>query len=227
MKIVLNHKCYLTKSEFLKYQEEFLNIKTSHELIMCPSNLFVALFALPEVSLGVQDVSASEIGSHTGEIAASQLREMNVEYAIIGHSERRKENHEDEEIINKKIENLILQEMTPILCVGETKEEKEHGKTLEVIKEQLSILKKHNTKKIIIAYEPVWAIGTGSIPTTEEIDAVLEYIKTHFPGATLLYGGSANETNVTTLKNSKYIEGYLLGGLSLKQEKLQIFLNLC
>lgn len=227
MKIVLNHKCNFTKSEFLKYQQEFSKIKTSHPLVLCPSTPYLSLFNLPNTSLGSQDVSCYETGAHTGDVAASQLKMMNVEYTIIGHSERRRDHGEKDSDIKEKIEKLLSVGITPILCVGETKEERECGKTLEVIAKELSILNDLDKEKVIIAYEPIWAIGTGEVPTVAEIDEVLESIRSKAKESILLYGGSANDENIEELKKSKYIEGYLLGGISLKLEKLQVFLDLC
>lgn len=227
MKIVLNHKCNLTKDEFLNYQKNLSKIKTTHSLVVCPSSPYLALFNLENASLGTQDASIYETGPHTGDIASSQLKSLSVEYALVGHSERRKDHKETDEEIKKKIENLLAQGITPILCVGETKEERNKGERLEVIKRQLSILSSIETENIIIAYEPVWAIGTGLVPTIEELDEVLTNIHFSCPKSTLLYGGSASDENIEYLKSSKYIEGYLLGGLSLKLEKLQVFLEMC
>lgn len=227
MKIILNHKCNFTKSEFLAYQEDFLKIKTSHDLVMCPSNIYLTLLSLPTVSLGAQNVSAYETGAHTGEVAASQLKELNVQYVLVGHSERRQDNKEEEATIKNKIENLLAQKITPILCIGETKEEKSKNETWKVLTEQLSILNDLKEENIMVAYEPVWAIGTGLLPTVSEIDEVLARIHHEYPNFTLLYGGSANDENIKDLKTSQYIEGYLLGGLSLNLEKLQVFLERC
>jgi len=227
MKIVLNHKCNLTKNEFLIYQEEMAHIKTTHDLIMCPSNLYLSLTTLDNISLGAQNVSKTTMGAHTGEVAASQLKAMNVEYALVGHSERRRDYNEKEEEIQEKIERLLEQGITPILCVGETLEERDRKETIASIERQLSILKNKEEENIIVAYEPTWAIGTGLVPTVEEIDEVLEKIHISFPQYILLYGGSATDKNIEYLKTSKYIDGYLLGGLSLKPKSLQNFLNLC
>lgn len=226
MKIVLNHKCNYTKEEFLNYQQEFSKIKTSHDIVMCPSYPYLALFN-SNASLGAQDVSIYDCGAHTGEISASQLKGMGVSYTIVGHSERRRDYKEKDSEIKEKMEKLLQQNITPILCVGETKEERESGERLEIIKRQLSILSSLEAEDIIIAYEPVWAIGTGLVPTIEELDEVLALIHSAYPNSLLLYGGSASDENIEYLKKSQYIEGYLLGGLSLKLERLQVFLEVC
>ena len=230
MIIALNNKSNLTKEEFIEYQKQLLSIQSaSSEIILCPTSTYLALYNLNNIKLGAQNVSKDEIGAHTGEIAATQLASLNVKYCIVGHSERRQELKESSEDTNKKIKNLFSKNITPILCVGETKEEKELGKTTSLIKEQLKIAIKDLSEKemnnIIIAYEPIWSIGTGLIPTIEDIEEVLSLIKEILPNAKCLYGGSANDQNIDYLKTSNLIDGYLLGGLSLKPEKLQIFIE--
>ena len=134
-----------------------------------------------------------------------------------------------EENINNKIKKLFEYSITPILCIGETKEERENNKVKEVLKEEIITATKDLTEeeknKIIVAYEPIWSIGTGLIPTSNEIIEVLEFIKEYLPNSKLLYGGSANEENIDTLKEITQINGFLLGGLSLKPDKLKVFLN--
>ena len=230
MIIALNNKSNLTKEEFIEYQKQLSSIQAlSSKIILCPTSTYLALYNLNNIELGAQNVSKDEIGAHTGEIAATQLASLNVKYCIVGHSERRQELKESSEDTNKKIKNLFSKNITPILCVGETKEEKELGKTTSLIKEQLKIAIKDLSEKemnnIIIAYEPIWSIGTGLIPTIEDIEEVLSLIKEILPNAKCLYGGSANDQNIDYLKTSNLIDGYLLGGLSLKPEKLQIFIE--
>ena len=230
MIIALNNKSNLTKEEFIEYQKQLLSIQSSSsKIILCPTSTYLALYNLNNIKLGAQNVSKDEIGAHTGEIAATQLASLNVKYCIVGHSERRQELKESSEDTNKKIKNLFSKNITPILCVGETKEEKELGKTTSLIKEQLMIaikdLSEDEKNNIIIAYEPIWSIGTGLIPTIEDIEEVLSLIKEILPNAKCLYGGSANDQNIDYLKTSNLIDGYLLGGLSLKPEKLQIFIE--
>lgn len=230
MIIALNNKCNLSKTEFENYQKELENINTTDsELILCPTSSYLPLYNLKNIHLGSQNVSKNEIGAHTGEIAASQLASLNVKYCIVGHSERRQELNENSIDTNLKMKNLLAQNIIPILCVGETKTEKEENKTNTIIKEQLQTaimdLTEEEIKKIIVAYEPIWSIGTGLIPTIEEISMVLSLIKEIAPGVKTLYGGSANEENITYLKECALIDGYLLGGLSLKPEKLKIFIE--
>lgn len=230
MKIVLNHKCNLKKEEFLAYYRELNEIKSNHEIVLCPSFIYLSMCVSSKLLLGSQDVGSYDCGAHTGDVAAAQLKSIGVEYAIVGHSERRLNHNEDNALICEKINLLLKDEIVPILCIGETKKEREQGQIQQKIESQLRILnglEPEKRDKVIIAYEPIWAIGTGEVPEVFEIDEVLSYIREKYPRNILLYGGSANEKNISNLKESKYIEGYLLGGLSLSPEKLQIFLELC
>ena len=227
MLIVLNNKSNLTKEEYILYLEKIKEIISRHEFVICPSMPYLSIFNISNIKLGSQDVSEKEGGAYTGEISAFQLKSLNISYCLVGHSERRTYFNETPDIIKIKIKNLLKQNIIPILCIGETKEEKQQGKTKELITSQinyiLSTLSEVEKEKIIIAYEPIWSIGTGIIPTIDDIDDVLSSIREILPKNKLLYGGSINEENVTNLHESKLINGYLLGGLSLKPEKLKIF----
>lgn len=229
MIIALNNKSNLNKEDFLSYQENLRNIKSNSTLILCPTFLNINLFNLDNFSLGSQNVSTTNNGAYTGEISASDLKKSNVEYSIIGHSERREYQKETLENINDKIKRLFENNITPILCIGESKSERENNKFKEVLEKELVTaiegLDENLKQRIIIAYEPIWSIGTGIIPTNEEIIEVFNFIKTILPNNKILYGGSANENNIDTLKEIKEIDGYLLGGLSLKPNDLQIFIN--
>lgn len=227
MLIVLNNKSNLTKEEYVLYLEKIKAIVSKHELVVCPSMPYLSIFNISNIKLGSQDVSEKEGGAYTGETSALQLKSLNISYCLVGHSERRAYFNETPDIIKIKIKNLLKQNIIPILCVGETKEEKQKGKTKELLTSQinyiLSTLSEEEKEKIIIAYEPIWSIGTGIIPTIDDIDDVLNSIREILPKNKLLYGGSINEENVASLQESKMINGYLLGGLSLKPEKLKIF----
>ncbi len=229
MIVALNNKSNLTKDEFLKYQEELGTIDAKSVLILCASPLNIANFNLTNCYLGSQNVSKDLVGAHTGEVAASQLKSYGVDYCIVGHSERRTDQKETNEEIAQKIKNLYEQGITPILCVGETKAEREEGKVNDVIEEEIRIATAKLTDKqkeeLIVAYEPIWSIGTGLIPTNEEIIEVFDLIKGLLPTTKVLYGGSANEKNIDELKQCKTIDGYLLGGLSLKPDLLKVFLE--
>jgi triosephosphate isomerase len=227
MIIALNNKSNLDKEQFLEYQEKCNQLHTSHKMIVCPTFLNINLYQESKIHLGAQNVSATGEGAYTGEVSAKDLKKSNVEYCIVGHSERRTYQRETLEEINQKIIQLEENDIIPILCVGESLEERNQNQVKEVIKKEIetAIVNTSKKERIIIAYEPIWSIGTGVIPTNEEIEEVFDYIKELLPNNKILYGGSANENNISTLKQVSAIDGYLLGGLSLKPEQLQIFLN--
>ncbi len=223
MIIALNNKSNLNKEEFISYLNSLKQISTNSTLILCPTYINIPL--VDGVLLGSQNVSRTDTGAFTGEVSAKQLKSYDVKYSIVGHSERREYQKETNEDIKEKIIKLQEEGITPILCIGESKVERDNGTYKEVIKEELSILNDIDNSNIIIAYEPIWSIGTGIIPTNEEIIEVFELIKSILPNNKVLYGGSANNDNIDTLKQIDLIDGYLLGGLSLKPDKLQEFLN--
>lgn len=227
MIVVLNNKCNLLKDEFIKYQSKLATIESKSTLVLCPSDIYLSKFYLNNFKLGSQNVSSYYEGAYTGEVSATQLKDLDVKYCIVGHSERRKYQHETNIDINKKLEMLLDNGIIPILCVGENENEKKENMTIvKVINEIRDAFKDiDETRNVIIAYEPIWAIGTGKTPSKEEIENVLKEIKSDYPENTLLYGGSVTEKNIDTLKDSTYIDGYLLGGLSLKVDNLKEFLQ--
>lgn len=223
MIVALNNKSNLSKEDFISYLNNLKGISTNSTLILCPTYLNIPL--VDGILLGSQNVSKENDGAFTGEISAKQLKSYNVKYSIVGHSERREYQKETNEDIKEKIIKLQENGIIPIMCIGESKIERENGTYKEVLKEELSILNDLPKDNIIIAYEPIWSIGTGIIPTNEEIIEVFELIKNILPNNKVLYGGSANNDNIDTLKTISLIDGYLLGGLSLKPDKLQEFLD--
>ena len=229
MIIALNNKSNLNKEEFLKYQEKLSELEFNSKVIVCPTYLNVNLYNLKKISLGSQNVSSHTKGAYTGEVSAEDLKVSNVEYCIVGHSERREYQKENLAEINEKIKRLFENDIIPILCIGETKEERDTNQVERVLEEEIKTavegITQEQQEKLIIAYEPIWSIGTGVIPTIEQIEDVFKFIKKYLPNTIILYGGSANEKNVDQLKQCSLIEGYLLGGLSLKPNSLQIFLN--
>ena len=227
MIIALNNKSNLEKDEFLNYIEELKKIQTNNTLILCPTFLNIPLVD-NTILLGSQNVSSKDNGAYTGEISATQLKTHNVKYSIVGHSERREYQKESNNDIKEKVNKLLENDIIPILCIGETLDERKTNKYKELLKEELSILDDLNDEiksNIIVAYEPIWSIGTGVIPTNSEIEEVFRFIKDMLPNSKVLYGGSANETNIDVLNQISLIDGYLLGGLSLKLDKLQVFLD--
>lgn len=180
---------------------------------------------------GAQNVSEYSSGAHTGEVSSTMLKECGASVCIVGHSERRKNNLETGAQLSEKIDRLVENKILPIICVGEEKEIK-FIKAKKIIEKQLNELNlKNNAQtKIIIAYEPVWAIGTGKVPTQEYIEQICgfikEYIKQNSLKASVLYGGSYSEKNCDQLNKTKNVDGFLIGGASLKEESVKAILNL-
>ena len=178
------------------------------------------------IALGAQDVSAQESGAYTGEISASMLKEFGTRYAIVGHSERRQYHGETDATVATKATRALAAGITPIVCVGETLAERESGRTEEVVKRQLAAVihaNGHCISEIVVAYEPVWAIGTGKTATPEMAQQVHAVLRAQLQAATenadrvhILYGGSMNAANAEQLLAQPDIDGGLVGGAALK-----------
>ena len=178
------------------------------------------------LELGAQDVSQHDAGAFTGEISAAMLKEFGVRYVITGHSERRQYHGETDALVAGKARAALAHGITPIVCVGETLAEREAGKTEEVVKRQLAAVihaNGHCISEIVVAYEPVWAIGTGKTASPEQAQAVhallraqLHAATTHDDRISILYGGSMNAANAASLLAQPDIDGGLIGGASLK-----------
>jgi len=178
------------------------------------------------VALGSQDVSAHEQGAYTGEISAAMLKDFAVRYAIVGHSERRQYHGETDEQVAHKAQHALSAGITPIVCVGETLAERAAGKTEEVVKRQLAAVihtNGHCISEIVVAYEPVWAIGTGQTASPAQAQAVHAVLRGQLQAATehservhILYGGSMNAANAVELLTQPDIDGGLIGGAALK-----------
>ncbi|MGQ2978137.1 MAG: triose-phosphate isomerase [Polaromonas sp.] len=182
----------------------------------------------PALALGAQDVSSQASGAFTGEVSASMLREFGCRYVIVGHSERRQYHAETDALVADKAKAALAAGITPIVCVGETLAEREAGQTEQVVKRQLAAVihtNGHCISEIVVAYEPVWAIGTGKTATPEEAQAVHAVLRTQLKAATdqaarvkILYGGSMNAANAASLLAQADIDGGLIGGASLKAQ---------
>ena len=178
------------------------------------------------IAWGSQDVSAHEQGAFTGEVSAAMLRDFACRYSIVGHSDRRQYHGETDAVVAEKAQRALAAGITPIVCVGETLAEREAGVTEEVVKRQLAAvihLVGHCITEIVVAYEPVWAIGTGKTATPEQAQAVHAVLRAQLKAATphperiqILYGGSMNAANAATLLAQPDIDGGLIGGASLK-----------
>jgi triosephosphate isomerase (TIM) len=233
MLIVANWKMQLTYSESLawiqSYKEELSDLvkKTKNTLVLCPSAIALAPFAslLSSTSLrwGAQDCSCYERGAYTGDISVLSLQELGCGWCIVGHSERRKYHGETSEQVAMKAKLLIDHGIQPIVCIGETEEERLKGATYAVLQEQLepvlAMLDAHAAKRICFAYEPVWAIGTGKVPAPRQLKPIIEWLIPFFTSykleATLLYGGSVQEKNIHEFKHITGLDGFLVGKASI------------
>ena len=215
---------------------------TQNEVILCVpfTDLFYAWHSLEgsNIHLGAQNMHWEVSGAYTGEVSAEMLKSVGVEYVIIGHSERRAYFAETDETVNKKIKSALKNDLKPIVCVGESLEQRENGETKEIITSQvekaLTDIKKEDINNIIIAYEPIWAIGTGKTATSEDannsIKAIREKIRELYDEETaeniiIQYGGSVKASNSKELFDTSDIDGALVGGASLKVEEFANIIN--
>lgn len=206
---------------------------TDVDVIVCPPFPYLELVqdAAEDVEffVGAQNVSKFDNGAYTGEVSAQMLQSMNVDYCIVGHSERRKYFFETNQDVAEKVNKLLAVDITPIVCVGESLEDREAGKHFDVIREQVSQglfhLSAEAMEKVIIAYEPVWAIGTGKTATKEQAQEIHAFIRNMLAEKysddtaqeiSILYGGSCNAKNAKDLFAQQDVDGGLIGGASLK-----------
>ena len=234
--IAANWKMNLSKTEssnlFNEIGKGIKNLNENVEVLICAP--FVHLDNLvelrqnhyPNLMVGAQNCNEKDSGAYTGEISAPMLKSYNCDYVILGHSERREIYNESNVLINEKLKNALRNELGVILCIGESLEQRKSNQTNEVLSKQLSeCLNEISTlQNIVIAYEPIWAIGTGLTPTLEEIDETHTFIKNYlkqlfkidFINTKILYGGSLNDKNAESILNIKSVDGGLIGGASLK-----------
>ena len=232
-----NWKMNMTPAKAVELIDSLKNEINTNEVdvVVCPP--FVCLPAVLEavkgtnIQVGAQNMHFEENGAYTGEIAPSMLVELGVKYVIIGHSERRQYFAETDETVNKKTLKAIEHGLVPVVCVGESLEEREQGVTIDLVRLQTKIALKdvqpEDAKKVVIAYEPIWAIGTGRTATSaqaEEVCAAIREVVAEVYGKEVAdevrvqYGGSVNGGNANELFNMGNIDGGLVGGASLKPE---------
>ena len=202
------------------------------DVAVCPPLPYLAQaaerLARSAISWGSQDCSAHEQGAYTGEVSAAMLADFDCRYAIVGHSERRTLHHESDQLVADKAQAALAKGITPIVCVGETLAQREAGETEAVVKRQLSAVIHalgHCVGEMVVAYEPVWAIGTGRTATPEQAQAVHAVLRAQLQAATprapqmkILYGGSVKADNARALFAQPDIDGGLIGGASLKAD---------
>lgn len=239
-----NWKMNMLPNEAIEYIQAFEPmVKDSKaEIILCVPyiDLFYCLMNAQgtNIKIGAQNMHFEETGAYTGEVSAKMLKSIGVEYVIIGHSERRQYFNETDETVNKKIKVAFENELKPIVCVGETLEQRENGETEKIITSQTRLaldgLTAEQIKNTIIAYEPIWAIGTGKTATSEDannsIKAIREELKKLYgenvsEEVIIQYGGSVKSSNAKELFESSDIDGGLVGGASLKLEEFSKIVN--
>ena len=215
---------------------------TKNEVILCVpyTDLFYALLTAQNtnIKIGAQNMHFEESGAYTGEVSGKMLKSINVEYVIIGHSERRQYFAETDETVNKKIKSAFKYGLKPIVCVGETLEQREAGKAVDVITKQTELalegLSNEQVENTIIAYEPIWAIGTGKTATSEDANNAIKEIRNKISAiygeetsskVIIQYGGSVKSSNAKELFNMSDIDGGLVGGASLKAEEFSKIVN--
>lgn len=239
-----NWKMNMLPNEAIKFIEELAPAvkDTENEVILCVpyTDLFYALLTAQgtNIKIGAQNMHFEESGAYTGEVSAKMLKSINVEYVIIGHSERRQYFNETDETVNKKIKAAFANGLKPIVCVGETLEEREAGKTTEIITKQTELalagLSNEQVENTIIAYEPIWAIGTGKTATSEDANNSIKEIRNKIAeiygqntasSVIIQYGGSVKSSNAKELFEMSDIDGGLVGGASLKADEFSKIVN--
>ena len=208
--------------EFIKEYFQKLSNNPNKCTIICPPSIYLSHIQTNDKNLfsGAQDVSIYEEGAYTGELSAKMLSENKIQFSLVGHSERRNLFKEKNDIVNMKSVNLIKSKIIPVICVGESLEDKKKNITQDVLRNQIneSVPDLSNFENTIIAYEPIWAIGTGLTPTLNEIEEVHEFIKNinkKFNQFKVLYGGSVKSSNSSDINALKNVDGCLVGGSSL------------
>ena len=239
-----NWKMNMLPNEAIEYIQNFENeVKdTENEVILCVpyTDLFYCLMNAQgtNIKIGAQNMHWAENGAYTGEVSPKMLKSIGVEYVIIGHSERRQYFAETDETVNKKVKAAFENELKPIVCVGESLEQREDGQTEEIITSQTKLaldgLNNEQVKNTIIAYEPIWAIGTGKTATSEDANNSIKAIRNEIAKiygeevaneVIIQYGGSVKSSNAKELFTTSDIDGGLVGGASLKPDEFAKIVN--
>lgn len=239
-----NWKMNTTATEGKVFIEKLLQKKLSEKVDIVVCVPFTHLCSVGKMlkgssmKLGAQNMYFDENGAYTGEISPLMLLDLGVEYVILGHSERRSLFQEDDELINRKLQSALTHGLKPILCVGENLEERETGKVQKVLSYQLrkgfDNLSRQEASQVVIAYEPIWAIGTGKTASDEEAEETIFFIRKTMgemydsefsENIRIQYGGSVKPSNIKGLMNMKNIDGALVGGASLNVEDFEQLVN--
>jgi triosephosphate isomerase len=241
LRLVANWKLNGSREFNNKWVHEFLKNFNSHNfpsIGIAPTSLYIdhlqVVLGDHAINIGSQNIDIEEVGARTGEISASMIKDSGCTFCIVGHSERRMLFHETNQQIGQKLIQANNNSLTPILCIGESEEENQHNITFNVLETQIieALNDVPDLNSLIIAYEPVWAIGSGKTPNPEEINSVHEMIKdvvqSRFPKIGLesvLYGGSVNFKNASSLFEQQSIDGALIGGASLDGKEFALIAN--
>jgi triosephosphate isomerase (TIM) len=240
--IIANWKMYLSYTQALTWLKEHRDslaalAATTKLCIMCPSfdalSTCASLLEHSPVIVGAQDCSSHEQGAFTGQVSAQSLAQIGCHYSLVGHNETYAQWDEAASQIRDKIKLLIANAITPIVCIGETQEDHQKKTTEQSITQKLEFLItpfKHHRNDIFIAYEPQWAIGSGTVPTAKELQPIITLIHTfgvrHGLTITILYGGSVSAATVTPLKEISHLDGFLLGKASTDFQELKKVVSL-
>ena len=239
-----NWKMNMLPNEAMDFIQELTPLvkDTKNEVILCVpyTDLFYALLHVQgtNIKIGAQNMPWEEKGAYTGEVSAPMLKSIGVEYVILGHSERRQYFAETDETVNKKIKSALAHGLKPIVCVGETLEQRESGQTEQIVTSQVEKafegIPTSELEKITIAYEPIWAIGTGKTATKEDANSTIMQIRKKLAemygqneanGVIIQYGGSVKSANAKELFEMSDIDGGLVGGASLKADEFSKIVN--
>lgn len=216
--LVFNHKMSLLYDDLYNYIERTNNIDTDNDIIICPSNIYLEAFINnSEWSVGAQNMHYSIEELHTGEVSSNQLKSLGIEYTMIGHYERVSEFKENASIINQKLIAALDSNIFPILCFGENIDEDYREVLPKLLDSYLKDIE--NIDFIIFAYEPIYAIGMGALPSTDKIKEISEFISKYLEdkygkSATLLYGGSVDSSNIANIINIDTLSGVIVGNIS-------------
>ncbi|MBO8407039.1 MAG: triose-phosphate isomerase [Proteobacteria bacterium] len=224
MKIIAgNWKMNGSRENLVNMVAALQNIETENTVVLCVPYTMLGVTS-DNIALGAQDVSTHDHGAYTGEVSAQMVADTGAKYTIVGHSERRQYHGETNDIVRQKAASALAAGLTPIICVGETMDEKQAGKTMEIIESGVrESIPNDVNGKIIVAYEPRWAIGAGLTPTDEEIAAAHKLIADTLSdigldGTPVLYGASVKGSNAAQIMSIPNVDGVLVGGASLKPD---------
>ena len=228
--LVFNMKMYMDISDVKRYFKVVKDVPNN--VIFCPESIYIPYFLEKYDNIAIQSIYPVDSGAYTGCVSALQAAALGVKYAVVGHSECRKYFNVTDEDVNNKIKSALNNNLKVVMCIGESKEEKQLNKTKDKLKEQLDIgLRDIKSNNIIIAYEPIYSIGTGITPDNKDIEDTILYIKEILRSKNLdlkvIYGGSVSPKNIKALATIPSVDGFMIGKSSSKEEEvLEIFKQL-